>query len=280
LRFGDVFPPGRREKLLIARQGEEKNLHWTEGQGARSIAGLRAIHRDDRLATRKYLTRSRSHSNWRKVIAVSQLHRKFNRCVPASKRRETRKSPAASPPRKLAGLERASEGKEQSRKKTNQLLAQTIRRQRRYRRPDSHRRHPRRSLLMSNLNIYIARSQQPKFPIEAGINHYRFVRTSDRPHAASCSVSSWLSLRSPIFLVSGDGKGRSRGIRGGNDNDMRSRNPPFLHFFPSRLSATAKGRVTSAVGGPARGPARRITRFRNHTGQGNMHPRSLSRTAK
>jgi len=88
------------------------------------------IHRGDRLATGKYLTRSRSHSNWRKVIAVSQLRRKFNRCVPASKRRETGKSPAASLQGNSPSWNVAVKGKNKvGRKQTNfwhKLFASTL----------------------------------------------------------------------------------------------------------------------------------------------------------
>jgi hypothetical protein len=66
-------------------------------------------------------------------------------------------------PRKLAELERGSEGKEQSRKKTNQLLAQTIRVDAVVAVvlivPSSV------AILVSNLNIYIARAPgSPEIP--------------------------------------------------------------------------------------------------------------------
>lgn len=95
-----------------------------------------------------------SHPNWWKVIAVSQLHRKFNRCVPASKRRETRKSLAASIQGNLLGKLAGSEGKKKvGRNKPTPGTNYSHRRLRRRRRCS--RRHCTRGSRFINHKIYI-----------------------------------------------------------------------------------------------------------------------------
>jgi len=88
--------------------------------------------------------------------------------------------------------------------------------------------------LTSNLNIYIARDGRNSACSRQKLITIHPLRTKERRRARHLLRHLFVGLIIPIplLLVSGDRKGRSRGIRGGNDNDMRSRNPPFLHFFP------------------------------------------------
>jgi len=88
--------------------------------------------------------------------------------------------------------------------------------------------------LTSNLNIYIARDGRNSASSRQKLITIHPLRTNERTMRRLLR-HLFVRLIIPIpllLLVSGDRKGRSRGIRGGNDNDMRSRNPPFLHFFP------------------------------------------------
>lgn len=196
-----------------------------------------------------------SHPNWRKVIAVSQLHRKFNRCVPASKRCETRKSLAASfqgnSPGKPAEYGNKGKNKVERNKRTpwHKLFTSSSSSSSSSSLP-SHNPfflHHYFQDLYSSLSqhicdlCYLGKTWLKLiYELYGRRTWKRIVGALWRNLIVSLTISQ--NLTSPP--LSCNKKQRKKIKTRANDNSVRSRNSSFLYFFSilsSRLSAAAKG---------------------------------------